>query len=366
MRIHYKYVFYFGVVVLLSLRTICFSAESVKNLLREATYAYSQQNYEQSVNLYNKAIELETNNFWAYLGRGGANLNIRQLQKAENDFNTALALATNTIFLSSAYMNRGYYYSQTTNYEKAVDDYSKAIQLNPSFQMAYSYRAHVFYLQQCYDFSLIDYNMAIMLKPDDVEAQYFKGDTYLAKLDYVKAIEAYGKALEIDTNYYWAYYRRAIAYSKIDDYPLSIKDLNRCIQLQPTNAEAFAGRGFAKSKMGDFKGAIEDSTKGVQLKTNSFETLNNLAWILATAPKAKMRDGQKAVEYAKRACELSSWKDAFCLGTLAASYAEVGNFDEAVKWERKCIIIGLPDKNMGQARKELRLFEQKKPYHADN
>jgi hypothetical protein len=93
--------------------------------------------------------------------------------------------------------------------------------------------------------------------------------------------------------------------------------------------------------------------------------LNNLAWLLATAPKSKMRDGQKAVEYAKRACDLDSWKNAYYLGTLAAANAEVGNFDEAVKWERKCIIIGLPEKEMQQARRELNLFENKKPYHAD-
>jgi len=101
------------------------------------------------------------------------------------------------------------------------------------------------------------------------------------------------------------------------------------------------------------------------LDTNCDVAFNNLAWLLATAPKSKLRDGQKAVEYAKRACELDSWKNPYYLGTLAAANAEIGNFDEAVKWERKCIIIGFPEKEMQQARKELNLFESKKPYHAD-
>ncbi len=333
--------------------------------MAEASYAYAQQNYEQAANLYNKAVELETNNSWAYLGRGGAYLHIGKHAKAENDFNTALALATNIIPLSQMYMNRGYFYMQTTNYEKAVEDYSMAIQLNPSFQTAYAHRAWVLILQQRYDLSILDCNMALMLKPDDFETVYYKGEAYSAKHENTKAIEAYIKTIEINTNYYWAYLRRAFAYSKIDDHPRTIKDLDRFIQLKPTVAGAFTGRGFAKSKIGDYKGGIEDCTKAVQLDTNNFNALNNLAWLLATAPMAKMRDGQKAVEYAKRACELSSRKNAYCLGTLAAAYAEVGNFEEAVKWERKCIIMGLAEKDMDQARKELKLFDQKKPYHAD-
>ena len=331
-----------------------------------ATAAYAQQDYERAANLYTKAVELETNSSWAYLGRGGAYLHLRMIDKANNDFNTALALETNIVPLSCMHMNRGYFYMQTTNYEKAVEDYSKAIQLNPSFQTAYAHRAWVFLLQQRYDLTIMDCNMAIMLKPDDVESLYYKGKAHYAKLDYTKAIEALSKAIEINTNYYWAYFGRANVYFRKNDYSHTIKDYDRCIQIQPTNAEAFTGRGFAKSKIGDFEGAIKDSKKGVQLDANDFNALNNLAWLLAIAPKSKMRDGQKAVEYAKKACELSSWKNGYCLGTLAAAYAEVGNFEEAIKWERKCIIIGLEPQDMEQARKELKLFDQKKPYHADN
>lgn len=356
---------YLAFVVMLGLGTACFSANNFTNLMAGATAAYAQQNYERAANLYSKAVELETNKSWAYLGRGGAYLHLGRIEQAKNDFNAAVALETNMVPRSAMYMNRGYYYMQTTNYDKAVEDYSKSIQLNPSYQTAYAHRAWVFILQQRYDLAIMDCNMAIMLKPDDFDTLYYKGEAYSATHENNKAIEAYSKAIEINTNFCWAYYRRAGAYSENDDYLRTIKDFNRVIQLQPSYAEAFAGRGFAKSKVGDYKGAIEDCKKAVQLNTNSLGALNNLAWLLATAPKAKMRDGPKAVEYAKKACELSSWKNAYCIGTLAAAYAEVGNFEEAVKWERKCIIMGLAKKDMDQARKELKLFDQKKPYHAD-
>jgi tetratricopeptide (TPR) repeat protein len=351
--------------VLLLLGILSSPAANFTNLWAYAATAYNQKNWDQTIDYCNKAIALETNNPLVYLARGGAFENARQFEKAASDFNRAIVLATNNIPLSFAYLMRGFNYSETTNYERAVDDYSKAIQINPAFQMAYVRRAYAYKLQQRYDLSIIDCNMATLLNPDDVEAVFYNGGAYYSKQDYTKAIEAYSKAIEINTNYSGSYQTMGFAYFRKEDYKQAIINFSKYIRLQPTNAEAYSSRGLAESRVGNFRIGIVDCRKGMQLDTNSDVALNNLAWLLTTAPKSKMRDGHKAVEYAKRACELNSWKNAYYLGTLAAANAEIGNFDEAVKWERKCIIIGLPDKEMEQARRELKLFENKQPYHAD-
>ena len=77
---------------------------------------------------------------------------------------------------------------------------------------------------------------------------------------------------------------------------------------------------------------------------------------------AKVRDGKKAVENAAKACELTSWKGAYYLATLAGAYAEAGNFDDAVKWQKRALESAQYQKEEGdQARQRLKLFEDRKP-----
>jgi tetratricopeptide (TPR) repeat protein len=59
------------------------------------------------------------------------------------------------------------------------------------------------------------------------------------------------------------------------------------------------------------------------------------AWILATCSDAKIRDGKLAVSAATRAAELTNWKDWTVFSTLAAAYAEAGDFANAVRWEQR-------------------------------
>ncbi len=105
----------------------------------------------------------------------------------------------------------------------------------------------------------------------------------------------------------------------------------------------------------------------MQLHANNADALAGLAWIWSTCPKAELRDGKKAVEYAEKACQLTEYKEATFLDTLAAAYAENGQFDDAVKTQKTALKSpdDFPKKELEKAKLRLKLYMQGKPYRKE-
>jgi Tetratricopeptide repeat len=141
----------------------------------------------------------------------------------------------------------------------------------------------------------------------------------------------------------WTYNRSANVYEDNKEYDKAIADYSEAIRLEPTHGAAFIGRGIAYTGNKKYDKAISDFSEAIRLDPSSAYAYSNLAWVLATCPEAVLRNGEKAIENATQACELSHWKNANHLDTLAAAKAESKNFDEAVKWQKKAMDLRFPD-----------------------
>jgi tetratricopeptide (TPR) repeat protein len=155
-------------------------------------------------------------------------------------------------------------------------------------------------------------------------------------------------------------------------YPGAIRQPERAVErvrwfqaavaAHPENLAARLNLGLALLAMGDSHGAAANFQGAVLLDPKNAHAYNGLAWLLAVGPDG-LRDGRRAVEHATRACELRSWNYPEAIDTLAAAYAEIGDFDKAVEFEKQALSFPGFEKEQGKGgRERLQLYAQKKTY----
>jgi Flp pilus assembly protein TadD len=106
-----------------------------------------------------------------------------------------------------------------------------------------------------------------------------------------------------------------------------------------------------------------DFDADLELDAGDAWALNQRAWFLATAADERHRNGQEALQAAQRACVLTNWSESRYLDTLAAAYAELGDFSNAVHLQMKALNLAPPGRRLGYELR-LELYMSGLPYHA--
>jgi tetratricopeptide (TPR) repeat protein len=214
-------------------------------------------------------------------------------------------------------------------YDKAIDSYTQAIQINPKYDLAYNDRGYAYREKGDYGKAIDDYTKIIQINPEFYCAYINRGDIYKEKGEYDKAIADYTQAIQIDPKNSWGYYRRGGGYQKKDDYDK----------------------------------AIENYTQATQINPKAAGTYNCVSWLFSTCPDGRYRNGEKALEFAKKATGLEPNNSCF-RDTLAAAYAEAGKFEDAVKNQEKAIdMLNEKDKNtLSRFTERLNFYKAKKPW----
>jgi len=140
----------------------------------------------------------------------------------------------------------------------------------------------------------------------------------------------------------------------------------KAVATQPTDAgfHTALANGFLKG--GLQRDAIAEYEHAARIAPDDPVPGNNLAWLLATSFDASIRDGNRAMEFAKHAVQLSRGKDPNYLRTLAAAFAESGRFAEAKETARQALQAAEERSNATLAnalQNEIALYELRLPYH---
>jgi tetratricopeptide (TPR) repeat protein len=205
------------------------------------------------------------------------------------------------------------------------------------------------------DNAIKDYTESIRLDPKASIAFYNRGNAWSDRKEYDKALQDYTEAIRLDPRENAAFNNRGNAWQNQKEYDKAIQDYNEAIRLDPKVPSRFYGRGMAWNAKKEYDKASQDFTEAICLDPKYVSAFNSRAWLRATCPDDKCRDGRKAVEDARKACELTEWKNPDCLDTLAAAYAEAGDFAQAIKYQTQALVSP-------EAHKRLKLYEDGQAY----
>jgi tetratricopeptide (TPR) repeat protein len=145
------------------------------------------------------------------------------------------------------------------------------------------------------------------------------------------------KAVNVSPNYSVARFNLGRVFLKEGRFNEAIECFNTFEGPPEHMVEAYIHLGVAYTQLGRYNPAIQNFAKAVNLQPNNCDALNNLAWLIATAPQITAEDANKAIGLAELACKLTGNKNPGLLDTLAAAYAAGGRFDEAVITAQKAI-----------------------------
>ncbi|MDR1618885.1 MAG: tetratricopeptide repeat protein [Treponema sp.] len=196
---------------------------------------------------------------------------------------------------------RGHRLLLIMDYDNALEDFNRAIRLNPDCQFAYKYRGLTNVMLKRNFRALLDFNRAIRLSPDDTEVYGFRGSLYFDEGKYKKAYDDFDKAVRInpewmDSDFYYNrakiyhakkrynealenynlvpesvrdadfYYNRFVVYYKLKRYAEAMPDVDMVITLDPDNGDYYHSRSYLHECLGQYQEALDDIHTALRLK----------------------------------------------------------------------------------------------------
>ncbi len=283
-----------------------------------------------------------------------------RLDEAEKAFDRAIELAPDE---AAVLLQRARLLAVRGAKERSLADIEKVLDASPDDATARLLRARV--LQQAGDTekALADLNEVLQAEPDLAAALELRGLIAAERGDYAAAIRDFRRIVAKHGDDAVLLAQLGTLYLAAKQPREAIKRFTRALEIDEENFPSRRGRSDAAITIGDHAAALADLEKALDLRPDDTGVLNNLAWLLATSPDDALRDGKRAIDLARQACEKTEWKEAHLVSTLAAAHAEAGDFETAKKFSRQAVELGDGAAEVGeQLENELASYEAGKPW----
>ncbi len=307
---------------------------------------------------FDQAVKLMPREPDVFRFRGMSHLSGGRAAEALADFQAALELDPENAETHEAC---GLANSILQKYDDAMECFNNALELNPQSPAALTHRARIRAIKGDTPAALRDVQQALKLQPGSVQALQLHAALLGSTGEFDKALRTLNLLRKAMPDNPELLLQIAAMYQASKQVQKAVDTYDAVLAADPANAAAFRGRADSYLSLGKQAEAIAGYEQALKHQPDNSGILNNLAWVLATSPEDQLRDGKRAIELAKQACEETEYKQAHILSTLAAGYAETGDFDSAIDWSKKAVELG-SDELKGQLQKELESYEAKKPW----
>jgi len=289
---------------------------------------FQVKNWQNSITLFEHALNMTTDNSVAHINMGVALSGQGKMDEAVRHYYEALRIKPN---LTAPHLNLGVALKEGGKLSEAINHFTKVLGV----------------------------------KSDCAEAHYELGDTLNRKGDFASAIEHYLEAVRIKPDYAKVYNNLGVILACQNKDKEAIVHFYKAVQIDSAYAGAYYNLGKIFTNQGKIEDAIFNYRKTLHFSPENTQALYNLSWILASHKDKESRNGEEAVRLAQRLCKITQYQQPLALDSLAAAYAEVGSFDDAVSTAKKAFKLALeqgPEELVQGLKKRLQLYEKRRPY----
>jgi len=243
----------------------------------------------------------------------------------------------------------------------ALDDFESALRHDPNKWKAIHNRGVSLALHGKMDEALTDFSRVLELEPEFGNSRFNRAEILAERGEFAAAVADYSEVLKRDPSDQGARLGRASSYLRLQKAAEAEADFHYVLQLSPTSAAAAAGRGEAKFVTGRWNEAGEDYRLAIRLDAKHGRAYRNVAWLMATCPEERFRNGQLALEAARKAIEIDGKRDWTYLDALAAAEAACGDYAQAQATVAEAIELAPPRAQAAVERRRAQ-YEANRPF----
>jgi tetratricopeptide (TPR) repeat protein len=243
----------------------------------------------------------------------------------------------------------------------ALADFDAALQLDPQRWKSYHQRAVCRAVKGELEAAIGDFTRSIELRAEHTSSWFNRGEIHYETGQFARAIADYDEALRLQPDEPGFHASRGHAYFQLRQFARALEDYQKAVELDPDNAEYHASRGEAYRSLGQWEQAANDFRHAINLDPQHGRAYQSVAWLMATCPDESYRNADLALRAIRKSVELNGDQDYITLDTLAAAFANNGEFDKAQSALRRALQLAPPD-NAEPLRQRLKLYRAGRPY----